>query len=207
VGTIICVGRNYADHAREMGVELPSEPILFLKPASALLPGGGTLVLPSWSREVHYEVELVVLLGAALRDATPAEAAKAFLAYGVGLDLTARDVQARAKAAGHPWAVSKGWPGSAPVSPFRPADQVGNPAALSLRLTVNGTVRQEDTTASMIRPVPDLLAFASTRFRLQAGDLLFTGTPAGVGPLAPGDRVVAEIDRVGRLEVQVSARE
>jgi 2-keto-4-pentenoate hydratase/2-oxohepta-3-ene-1,7-dioic acid hydratase in catechol pathway len=204
VGTIVCVGRNFADHAREMGATPPAEPILFLKPATALLGPGAALRLPDWSQEVHHELELVVLLAAALRDAAPEEAARAIEAYGVGLDLTARDLQNQAKKAGHPWAVAKGWPGSAPVSVFRSAVKVGDPGTLAMRLAVNGETRQSDTTASMLRTVPQLLAYASSRFHLRRGDLLFTGTPAGVGLLRPGDRVEAEIERVGRLELLVA---
>jgi 2-keto-4-pentenoate hydratase/2-oxohepta-3-ene-1,7-dioic acid hydratase in catechol pathway len=202
-GVLVCVGRNYADHAREMGAVPPAEPLLFLKPPSALLPGGGELRLPTWSREVHHEVELVALLGEDLRDADPERAAAAVAAYAVGLDLTARDVQARAKEKGHPWSVAKGWPGSAPVSAFRPAGEIEDSERIALRLEVNGEARQEDTTASMLWPVPRLLSFASSRLALEAGDLLFTGTPAGVGPLRPGDRVVAEAAGVGRLELSV----
>lgn len=205
-GVLICVGRNYADHAREMGAVPPAEPILFLKPPSALLPGGGELRLPGWSEEVHHEVELVVLLGRDLRDADEKRAREAVAAYAVGLDLTARDVQARAKEKGHPWSVAKGWPGSAPVSTFRPAEEVENPGSIALRLSVNGERRQEDSTASMLWPVSRLLAFASTRLALEAGDLLFTGTPAGVGPLRPGDRVVAEAEGVGRLDLRILPR-
>jgi 2-keto-4-pentenoate hydratase/2-oxohepta-3-ene-1,7-dioic acid hydratase in catechol pathway len=204
-GTLVCVGRNYAEHAREMGSAPPAEPLLFLKPPSALLPGGGELRLPAWSEEVHHEVELVALLGEPLRDADPERARRAVAGYAVGLDLTARDVQARAKEKGHPWAVAKGWPGSAPVSPFRPPGQVGEPGGLAIRLRVNGRIRQEDSTASMIWPVARLLAFASSRFALEAGDLLFTGTPAGVGALRPGDRVEAEVERVGRLDLRILA--
>jgi 2-keto-4-pentenoate hydratase/2-oxohepta-3-ene-1,7-dioic acid hydratase in catechol pathway len=204
VGTIVCVGRNYADHAREMGERAPDEPILFLKPPTALLSGEERLRLPRWSQDVHHELELVVLVGADLQDASEDQAEGAVEAYAVGLDLTARDVQARAKQAGHPWAVAKGWPGSAPVSSFRLRGEVGEATGLAMRLLVNDTIRQEDTTASMLWPVPRLLAYASSRFRLLPGDLLFTGTPSGVGPLRGGDRVRAEIERIGRLELSVA---
>lgn len=199
VGKIVCVGRNYEAHAAEMGAERPSEPMLFLKPSTALLPGGGVVRLPPWSDEVHHELELVVRMGERLQAATVEEAGRAVDAWGVGLDLTARDVQSRAKQAGHPWAVAKGWDGSAPVSDLLPAAEV-DLGAVPLRLTVGGSVRQEGSTAAMLWPVAELVAFASSRFTLEPGDLVFTGTPEGVGPLRSGDRLEA-VAGEARLEV------
>jgi len=200
VGKIVCVGRNYAAHAAEMGAQRPSEPLLFLKPPSALLLGGGDVRLPAWSSDVHHEAELVVRVSAVLSCAGPGESARAVDAYGVGLDLTARDVQARAKASGEPWTVAKGFDGAAPVSELIPIDGVEAVADLELALEVEGERRQFGRVRDMIWPVEELLAFASSRFTLLPGDLVFTGTPEGVGPVRSGEHLLAEAG-AARLEV------
>ena len=194
VGTIVAVGRNYADHAREMGhVARDDEPLLFLKPASALVAGGGAIELPGFSAKVHHEVELVVRIARDGRRWSTEEAAGAIDAIAVGLDLTARDLQERAKERGDPWAVAKGFDQSAPLSALVALDRPDRLRALALSLAVNGVVRQRGRTADLLTPVVELVAFVSTRFRFEAGDLLFTGTPAGVGPLVKGDVAVAEL--------------
>jgi len=194
VGKIVAVGRNYADHAREMGhAARDEEPLLFLKPPSALVPGGGEVELPSFSANVHHEVELVVRIARDGRRWRATEAAGAIDAIAVGLDLTARDLQERAKKRGDPWAVAKGFDSSAPLSALVALDRASRLRALALTLAVNGVVRQRGRTADLVTPVVELVAFVSTRFRLEAGDLLFTGTPAGVGPLVKGDVAVAEL--------------
>jgi 2-keto-4-pentenoate hydratase/2-oxohepta-3-ene-1,7-dioic acid hydratase in catechol pathway len=193
VGKILCVGRNYSEHAAEMGVAPPPEPLLFLKPSTALLLGGGSIVLPTWSDDVHHEVELVVRLGGGGKDLTLAEAEALVDAYGVGLDLTARDVQSRAKARGEPWAVAKGFDGSAPVSSLVPVTGTRPLEDLTLDLWVSDVRRQHGRVRDMIWSVSSLLVFASSRFTLEAGDLLFTGTPAGVGPLRPGEAARAQV--------------
>lgn len=201
VGKIVCVGRNYAAHAAEMEAERPDEPLSFLKPSTALLGTGGVVTLPPWSEEVHHEVELVLRIGTRLSAAALEEAAAGIDAWGVGLDLTARDVQKRAKAAGHPWTVAKGWDSSAPVSELIGVEGV-DLSALSLRLTVAGEVRQEGVTSAMIWSPAELVSFASGRFTLEPGDLVFTGTPEGVGRVTPGDRLVATAG-TARLEVVI----
>ncbi|MBM4015447.1 MAG: fumarylacetoacetate hydrolase family protein [Planctomycetes bacterium] len=194
VGKIVAVGRNFADHAREMGHAAPdAEPLLFLKPSSALVPGGGLIELPEFSDEIDHEVELVVRIGRDGRRLDRAQAAAAIDAIAVGLDLTARDLQRRAKAAGDPWAVAKGFDQSAPLSALIALDDAARLAALAVELRVNGELRQQGATAAMITPVIDLVRFASHRFRLEAGDLIFTGTPAGVGRLRRGDRALATL--------------
>ncbi|MDZ4806096.1 MAG: fumarylacetoacetate hydrolase family protein [Candidatus Eisenbacteria bacterium] len=200
VGTIFCLGRNYREHALEMGSDVPTEPIVFLKPSTALLEVGEPIILPGFSRDIHHEVEMVVLLGREGRDIVPSDAMEHVVGYGVGLDLTARDVQAMAKSKGLPWAVAKGFDGSAPVSRFIRAADVPDPHALELSLLLNGTVRQSANTAQMIFRVDDTIAWLSTIFTLMPGDLIFTGTPEGVGPIVPGDEI--EI----RLDTLVSAR-
>ncbi len=210
VGKIVAVGRNYAEHSREMGHAAADPPVLFLKPPSALVPGGGAIALPSYSREVHHEVELVVRIGRGGARLGPADAERAVDAGAVGIDLTARDLQGEAKRRGEPWAVAKGFDGSAPVSAFVPVADLQELAAWELRLAVNGVERQRGALAGMTLRVAELVAFVSSRFRLDPGDLIFTGTPAGVGPVRAGDVVVATLGAtsggpapaIARLEVR-----
>jgi 2-keto-4-pentenoate hydratase/2-oxohepta-3-ene-1,7-dioic acid hydratase in catechol pathway len=206
VGKIVAVGRNYADHAREMGGGAADPPVLFLKPPSALVPGGGAIALPSFSREVHHEVELVVRIGRGGARLSPAAAARSVDACAVGIDLTARDLQSEAKRRGEPWAVAKGFDGAAPVSEFVAIDDVGELAALELALTVNGAARQRGAIAQMTLPPAELVAFVSSRFRLEPGDLIFTGTPAGVGAVHAGDVVVATLGTAADAAAPLRAR-
>jgi fumarylpyruvate hydrolase len=173
------------------------EPILFLKPPSALVPGGGTIELPSFSAEIHHEVELVVRVGRDGRALDLSQSARCIDAIGVGLDLTARDLQKRAKAAGDPWAVAKGFDQSAPLSELVALDDPRRLAAFEIELVVNGEPRQKGSTSELVTSVVELLSFVSHRFRLEAGDLIFTGTPAGVGPLRRGDRARATLRDAG----------
>lgn len=203
VGKILCVGRNYRAHAAEMGADVPKTPVLFLKPSTALLEDGMPIRLPSFSRDVHHEVEMVVMIGMEGKDIPVVEALDYVSAYAVGLDLTARDVQAEAKKGGLPWSVAKGFDGAAPISSFVRADDVDDPGDLDLVLRVNGDIRQRAKTSSMIFPVADLVAYASTIFTLQCGDLLFTGTPEGVGPIRPGDRLEIALDDLVEASFEV----
>ncbi len=205
LGKILCVGRNYGDHAREMGVALPEEPFFFLKPATSFRDAPSSIALPSFSRAVHYEVEMVVRVGVFLRNATLAEADRSVDAVAVGLDLTARDVQAQAKGAGLPWTLAKGFDGAAPIGPFVAVGAASDCADLGLRLEVNDVIRQHARTSAMVHGVPALLAFLAARMTLEPGDLLFTGTPAGVGPLAPGDHLLASLSGAPSLECRVVA--
>lgn len=194
VRRIHCVGRNFAEHAREMGAAVPAspaergQPVFFQKPADALVLDG-RVPYPPATHALHHEVELVVALGA---DAGPgplaSDAAHALVfGYGIGLDLTRRDLQAAAKAAGLPWDTAKGFDYSAPVSPLLRAQDVGDPAALTLSLHVNGQPRQHGRLRDMLWSVPEILQALAGLYALRAGDLVFMGTPAGVGPLQPGD--------------------
>lgn len=189
VGTIYCVGRNYKAHVLEMGGDLPTVPVVFMKPSGAVVTEGEPLRLPAFSRDVHHEVELVVLIGMEGKDIPRAEAMDYVIGYGVGLDLTARDLQNEAKSKGLPWTICKGFDGSAPLSRFVRAAGVGDPQGLELTLRVNDTVRQHSGTGLMIFTVAELIAYLSTIFALRSGDLIYTGTPEGVGPLHPGDRL------------------
>ena len=203
VGKILGIGTNYASHAREMGAVPGGDPVVFLKPSSSLLADGGVVRPPGAGHELHHEVELVVAVGKA-GWRIPFERALAHVAaYAVGLDLTLRDLQLVAKQKGRPWALAKGFDTSAPVSAFRAASEVGDPQNLPLTLKVNGQVRQSGSTADMIVPVAGLICFVSTFMTLEPGDLIFTGTPAGVGALKAGDVLEAEAGGVGRLKVSV----
>ena len=199
LGKIVAVGRNFRAHAHEMGAAVPSEPLLFLKPSTACTQEPDSLVLPDWSSDVHHEVELVVRVGKTLRDATPSECVDAIESLGVALDLTARDHQSQAKKEGKPWAVSKGFDASAPISMLFSAVPLEVLKERSIRLRVNGELRQEGKIGDMIFDVPTLLAAASRRFSLEAGDLLLCGTPQGVGPLRAGDEIAAELEGVAEL--------
>jgi 2-keto-4-pentenoate hydratase/2-oxohepta-3-ene-1,7-dioic acid hydratase in catechol pathway len=186
-GKILAVGRNYADHAREM--KAPAEPVIFTKPRTTLRFPGEEVALPQDRGSVHHELELVVLLGKGGARLAPAEAAGLVSAYGLGLDLTLRDVQSRAKAAGGPWTLAKGFDGALPLGPLVPAVRVSDPSSLTFYLEVNGEVRQRGRASDMLLPVGELLAYISGWITLEAGDLVLTGTPAGVGPLVPGDEI------------------
>jgi 5-carboxymethyl-2-hydroxymuconate isomerase len=203
VGKIVCVARNYAEHARELGNPVPEQAVLFIKPASSLLPDGGTVLIPAYSSDCHHEIELAVLIGRTGKQVAEADALTLVAGYGVALDLTLRDVQAGLKAKGLPWEIAKAFDTACPLSAFVPAEEVANPQQLRLRLTVNGDLRQDGTTADMLRPVARLISEASTYFTLEAGDILLTGTPSGVGPIRSGDRLEAVIEGVGRLSVSV----
>ncbi len=202
-GKIICVGRNYALHAREMGSAVPENPILFLKPSSALVGNGGRIVLPRQSRDVHHEVELVAVIGRGGKDIDPAKALGCVDGYAVGLDMTARDLQAEAKKAGLPWSVAKGFDTFAPVGDFVAASAIPDPQALEVTLKVNGEVRQQGTTRDMMFSVAELVAYCSSIFTLLPGDLIYTGTPEGVGPVQSGDVLAAEITGLPPLSVRV----
>lgn len=188
VNNIFCVARNYVAHAQEMGSTIASEPMFFIKPNSAVSQSGQPIVLPTWSNNVHHELELVALIGQGGKNIAAADALKHVAGYGLGLDLTARDVQAAAKQAGNPWTLAKGFDGAAVLTQFVPAAGV-NPADLQFSLQVNGELRQSAHTQEMAFSVAELIAWLSSRFTLQTGDLIYTGTPEGVGPLLAGDHL------------------
>ncbi|MBI2355540.1 MAG: fumarylacetoacetate hydrolase family protein [Deltaproteobacteria bacterium] len=203
IGKIVCLGRNYAEHARELGNETPTAPILFMKPATAVIDDGAAVRIPSYSDNCHHEVELAVLIGRDARCVSPEEALEYVAGYGVAIDMTLRDVQDQMKAKGLPWEIAKGFDTSCPLSDFVPAASVTDPHNLSLRLLVNGEVRQDATTAGMIHRVPQTVAHISGIFTLEAGDVILTGTPSGVSRVKAGDVMEASITDVGRLKVFV----
>jgi 2-keto-4-pentenoate hydratase/2-oxohepta-3-ene-1,7-dioic acid hydratase in catechol pathway len=176
-----------------MKAEVPADPVLFLKPSTAIVHTGENIVLPAFSKEMHHEVELVVAIGKTARKVSIGDAPEAISGYGVGLDMTLRDVQAVAKQKGLPWAVAKGFDTSAPVSEFIPASSAGADPVFDIECSVNGTVRQKTSTSSMIFGIARLVSYISTVFTLEPGDLIFTGTPEGVGPVRPGDIIEAKL--------------
>ncbi|EKV32137.1 Fumarylacetoacetate hydrolase family protein [Caenispirillum salinarum AK4] len=202
VRRVFCVGRNYAAHAREMGANPDAEPpFFFMKPADALVPGGGDVPYPPATADLHHEVEMVVALRDGGADIAQEAALDAVFGYAVGIDLTRRDLQAAAKKAGKPWDMAKGFDASAPISAIRPADRCGHPASGAVSLSVDGQVRQNGDLADMIWSVPAMIAYLSTLVILKPGDLIFTGTPEGVGAVARGARMDASVDGIGALTV------
>ncbi|HJW03949.1 MAG TPA: fumarylacetoacetate hydrolase family protein [Azospira sp.] len=206
VRRVYCVGRNYADHAREMGADTREPPFFFSKPADALVPGGGAVAYPPATTNLQHEVELVVALGPAVAslgnggaDVPEARALEAVFGYAVGFDLTRRDHQQRSKEKGHPWDMGKGFDQSGPIGPIVPVAQCDHPAAGKIWLTVNGETRQSGDLVQMSWMVAEVIAQLSRLVRLAPGDLIFTGTPAGVSTVVRGDVLVGGVDGVGEL--------
>lgn len=202
-GKAVCVGRNYLDHIRELGNAVPTRPVIFMKPNTAFSSLEAGVVLPQGLGSCHHEVELTLLIGDRLRAANPEDALAAVAGYGIGLDLTLRELQDELKAKGQPWELAKAFDGSAPLSPFIPAAGFDDPANVMLRLTVNGEVRQEASTALMMTRIPELLAFISSHFTLLPGDVVFTGTPAGVAALGSGDALILDLAQRFRFQAKV----
>jgi fumarylpyruvate hydrolase len=194
VHRIYCVGRNYAEHVREMGTDPKhAAPVFFMKPADAVVPGGSAVPYPQATAELHHEIELVVALKSGGRDITPQAALTHVFGYAAGNDLTRRDLQNAAKARGEPWDAAKGFDHSAPIAAIRPA-ALGHLTAGRIWLKVNGELRQEAQVSDMVVDVPHVIAALSRLYELKAGDLIFTGTPAGVGVLRAGDQVEGGIE-------------
>lgn len=201
LGKIVCVGRNYAAHAAELNNPVPEAPLLFIKPASAAVPLGEPIRLPRGRGSCHFEGELALLIGRPLTHASADQVPAAIVGLGLALDLTLRDLQTQLKEAGHPWEKAKGFDGACPLSPFvKPG---GSPAwdQLHYSLWLNGALRQRGESAYMLTPIVELVAYISSYFTLSPGDVVLTGTPAGVGPLNAGDRLVMELEP-GRLRVE-----
>lgn len=203
VRRIFCVALNYADHAREMG-KTPDAPFFFTKPADAVVESGATIPYPSMTKNLHHEIELVAALGAGGADIPTARALDCVYGYAAGIDLTRRDLQTAARDAGRPWDFSKGFDNSAPIGAIRPAAEIGHPARGRIALLVNGAPRQQGDLADMIVSTAGIIAGISRYVALAPGDLIFTGTPAGVGPLAPGDAAEGEIEGVGAVSVDIA---
>lgn len=183
VGKVVCVGRNYAEHARELNNPVPERPLLFIKPASAIVDLCQPLQLDPERGPTHFETELALLIGQPLSKASPEDCLDAIAAVGLGLDLTLRELQSELKSQGHPWELAKAFDGSCPISPLVPIASIESLDDCRLQLILDGDLRQDGSARQMITPIAELLAYISRHFTLQPGDLVLTGTPAGVGQL------------------------
>jgi len=203
VGKIVCVGRNYSEHAKELGNEIPEKPVLFLKPASALIYSGGEIIYPAFGNELHHEIELVLLIGETISKANKTQAQKGIIGYGVGLDMTLRDVQNELKKKGHPWTLAKCFDTSAVISDFVLKKDNQLKPDEKLELKVNGEAKQSDTLKSMIFNPAEIVEYISSIMTLEKGDLIFTGTPAGVSKVNRGDKLEAKLGEVAELHCSV----
>jgi fumarylpyruvate hydrolase len=208
VARIFCVGRNYEDHAREMGHVVDREkPFYFSKSATTLRASGATVPYPPGTNNFHFEMELVVGIGAPAFKISPGDALDAVYGYACGLDMTRRDLQLSERAKQRPWTLGKDVEGSAPVSPIAPASRIGHPTSAHIELRQNGETRQSSNIDQLVWSVPEIISHLSGFYHLGPGDLIFTGTPAGVGPVAPGDRLEGSIEGVGELTLTIGAAE
>ena len=201
VGKVVCIGRNYAEHAKELDNPVPTEPLLFIKPGSCVVPLEGGFAIPTERGSVHYEAEIAVLIGKPL-SAKPSreEVLDAISGFAPALDLTLRDKQAELKAKGLPWEITKSFDGAAVIAPFVVSSTFADMADIGIRLSINGELRQDGNSAQMLNPIVPMIQYMAGCFSLQAGDVILTGTPAGVGPLNVGDEVVLELAGVNRFE-------
>jgi fumarylpyruvate hydrolase len=207
VRRIFCVGRNYAAHAREMGKDPDREPpFFFTKPADSVTDSGATIPYPPETKNFQYEIELIVAIGRDGSDIPETEALNYVYGYGVGIDLTRRDLQLEARDKGRPWDWGKAFDLSAPIAPLHRASSVGHPNKGRMWLAVNGNVKQDADIAELIWSVPEIIAILSRSMAIKPGDLIMTGTPAGVGPLGPGDMVTGGIDGLGPIEIKIVPR-
>jgi 2-keto-4-pentenoate hydratase/2-oxohepta-3-ene-1,7-dioic acid hydratase in catechol pathway len=205
MGKAVCVGRNYAEHAKELNNAVPSEPLLFIKPGSAVVALEGGFTIPADRGAVHYEAEIVILIGKPLsKSPSREEVLDAISGFAPGLDLTLRDVQTRLRDKGYPWEEAKSFDGAAVLAPFVSADSFADLTDIGIRLTINGEVRQDGNSRDMLNPIVPVIQHMAGCFSLQAGDVIMTGTPAGVGPLQAGDELVIEL--VGQKAFHSSVR-
>ncbi|WP_250657025.1 fumarylacetoacetate hydrolase family protein [Alkalimarinus coralli] len=194
LGKVVCVGRNYAEHAKELNNPVPATPILFIKPATTAVPLSESVVLPKDKGDTHYEAELAVLIGKQLTNADVNDITGAIAGYGLGLDLTLRDLQSELKQKGHPWEIAKSFDGACPLSAFLRPELIKEPSNIEYRLKIDGELRQHGRTIEMITAVTPLIAYISKHFTLMPGDVVLTGTPAGVGVLKPGMVLDADLE-------------
>ncbi|MCY1329191.1 fumarylacetoacetate hydrolase family protein [Pseudomonas jinjuensis] len=204
LGKVVCVGRNYAEHAKELNNPIPSEPLLFIKPGSCVVSSEGGFSIPEERGAVHFEAEIAVLIGKPLSpQPNREEVLDAISGYAPALDLTLRDVQARLKEKGLPWELSKSFDGAFVLAPFVSADQFPDPADIGIRLSIDGQVRQDGNSRDMLNPIVPLIQYISGHFSLQPGDVVSTGTPAGVGPLERGSELLLELPGASRFATRV----
>ena len=199
IGKIVCIGRNYAKHAKELGNEVPDKPVLFLKPSSAVIYSGGEVIHPTFANELHHEVELLLLIGEDLKNASRKEAEKAIIGFGVGLDMTLRDVQKKLRKNGDPWTLAKCFDTSAVISDFILKKDYQLKLDEKIELKVNGEVKQSDTLSSMIFKPTELVEYISSVMKLEKGDLIFTGTPSGVGKVDRENKIEARLGDIAEL--------
>lgn len=204
IGKVVCVGRNYADHAKEMGNEVPDKfPIVFMKTATCMINSGENVVHPDYSENLHHEVELVLLVGKTVKNATLEESQNAIAGYAVGLDMTLRDLQFKAKDKGEPWTFAKIFDTSGVISNFVLVDEYNLTGNERIYLSVNGEIRQEATIGLMLFNSAEIIKNISSRMTLEAGDLIFTGTPAGVSRVVKGDKLYGGIENIGEIETTI----
>ena len=200
---IVAIGRNYAEHIAELKNEVPDEPVIFFKPDTAILRNNEPFYYPDYTSDIHHEVELILRISREGKNIDARYARKYYDGIGLGIDFTARDLQAKAKAKGLPWALAKGFNGSAPVSEFLPVDQFPDLRQINFRLEVNGETKQQGNSAMMLHPFEDIIAYVSRFITLKTGDIIFTGTPAGVGPVQIGDRLEGYVEDRKLLDFEV----
>ncbi|MFK3797215.1 MULTISPECIES: fumarylacetoacetate hydrolase family protein [unclassified Pseudomonas] len=204
LGKVVCIGRNYAEHAKELDNPVPTEPLLFIKPGSCVVEIEGGFSIPQDRGSVHYEAEIAVLIGKPLsKNPSREEVLDAISGFAPALDLTLRDVQSKLKEKGLPWEIAKSFDGAAVIAPFVSADAYPDLTDIAIRLTVNGEVRQDGNSSQMLNPIVPMIQHMASQFSLQAGDVILTGTPAGVGPFHVGDQIVLELPGQSRFESDV----
>jgi 2-keto-4-pentenoate hydratase/2-oxohepta-3-ene-1,7-dioic acid hydratase in catechol pathway len=206
LGKIVCVGRNYAEHAKELNNPVPSQPILFIKPATAAVDFSPQIAIPTRHGSCHHELEIAILIGKPLSNANESEVLDAISGIGLGLDLTLRDLQQQLKDKSHPWERAKSFDGACPLSEFIPFTKAMNLQNIDLRLEINQQVRQRGNSREMLFPIATLIAEISQWFTLNPGDVIMTGTPAGVAALQVGDQLIAELQDWLRIETNVIAK-
>ena len=200
---IVAIGRNYADHIAELKNEVPDEPVIFFKPDTAVLRNNEPFYYPEYTNDVHHEVELILRISREGKNIDPKFAHKYYDAIGLGIDFTARDLQAKAKAKGLPWTLAKGFNGSAPISEFLPLSDFPDLKNINFRLDVNGQTRQQGNSKMMMNSFDDIIAYISKFITLKKGDVIFTGTPEGVGPVKIGDRLEGYVEDKKLLDFEV----
>ena len=203
IGKLVCLARTYKKHAEERNSNIPKEPILFLKPASSVIFNGESIVIPKISKSVHHEVELGVVIGKKCKNITKKEALDYIFGYLIGLDITARDIQAKAKGGGLPWSIAKGFDTFSPISNVILKKEISNPNNLKFSLKLNGKLKQESNTKFLIFSIEEIIEYISSIMTLEKGDLIMTGTPEGVGEILKGDIIEAELKNYCFLKVEV----
>lgn len=203
IGKLVCLARSYKKHAQEMKSDITKDPLLFLKPASAVIFNGESIIIPKMSKCLHHEVELGVVIGKRCKNVSHKEALNYVLGYLVALDITARDIQSEAKKKGHPWDIAKGFDTFAPISEVVLKENVSNPNNLDISLKVNKKIKQSSNTSNMIYSVERIIEFISQIMTLEPGDLILTGTPEGVDEIVTGDILEAQLDKICSLKVNV----